>query len=84
MIDFRAPGPLTIRGGQFGNGKQPIPTIRIRTVADYAFICEGAAFDAWGSHGRADQIFDLPTNTRRDVRIAANLFADANGMARRL
>ena len=24
MIDFGAPGPLTIRGGQFGNGRQPI------------------------------------------------------------
>jgi hypothetical protein len=83
MIDFRAPGPLTIRGGQFGNGHQPIPTIRMRTVADLAFICEGAAFDAWGSHEHVDHVFDLPTNTGHDVRIVANLFADANGMARR-
>jgi hypothetical protein len=83
MIDFRAPGPLTIRGGQFGNGKQPVPTIRVRTVADVAFICEGAAFDAWGSHERADHLFDIPQNTGRDVRISANLYADSHGMARR-
>ena len=81
-IDFRAPGPLVIRGGQFGNGKQPIPRIRLRTVADYGFICEGAAFDAYGSYEVVDQIFDLPTNTRRDVRIVANVFADNNGLAR--
>jgi hypothetical protein len=83
MIDFRAPGPLTIRGGQFGNGRQPVPTIRVRTVADFAFVCEGAAFDAWGAHARRDHIFDLPTNTNRDVRIGANLFADEYGLARR-
>lgn len=82
MIDFRAPGPLMIRGGQFGNGRQPVGTIRVRTVADYALICEGAAFDAWGSLEHADRIFDLPTNTRRDVRIAANLYADRHGLAR--
>jgi hypothetical protein len=67
-IDFRAPGPLVIRGGQFGNGNQPIPRIRLR--------------DAYGSYELVDQIFDLPTNTRRDVRIVANVFADNNGLAR--
>jgi hypothetical protein len=83
MIDFRSPGPLTIRGGQFGNGKQPVPTIRVRTVADVAFNCECAAFDARGTHERAAHVFDIPQNTRRDVRISANLYADAHGMARR-
>jgi hypothetical protein len=52
-------------------------------VADVAFICEGAAFDAWGSHEHANRIFDIPQNTARDLRIVSNLFADTHGMARR-
>src|SRR4029078_6398016 len=71
MIDFRAPGPLTISGGQCGDGDQTHPAIRMRTVADLAFICEGAAFDAWGSHEHVDHVFDLPTNTGGERRIVA-------------
>lgn len=52
LVDFGGPGPLTIIGGQYGSGYQPIPTIRMRSWqgAPAVLRLQGVMFGAFGSY----------------------------------
>lgn len=84
MIDFAGPGPLTIVGGQFGNGRQPLPVIQLRSWQHAPCVLNmiGVTFAAFGSWERRADIVRYVGDGVPIINRIGCIYADENGYAR--